>query len=287
MSAYPTHPEIGFQRTRGQVSSAALPMQARPPRAIVGPPPLARIHSDAPRMEATLPQTQQAAADRPSSPAPLVRTDAAPRAETPARMPAARPALSIVDKEMHNLARMVDGSAVTEAALRRARAILEDAYESATEVRLDALSRVREQATATDKEAEEILERARTEAGRIKTQAALEAQLALQRTQRHADQVVARAQGEAERLVREARAGVQKLREESVEQARRASAAAARTVLTGNARPNNKRHPLEAEFDATAREFVMWLGLPAQPAPARAGRSIFRRGKASEATGKA
>ncbi len=287
MSAYPTHPEIGFQRTRGQVASAALPIQARPPRAIIGPPPLARIHSDAPRMETTIPQPPRPMAPRPSSPASLERTDTPPRAEAPARMPPTRPALSIVDKEMHNLARMVDGSAVTEAALRRARAILEDAYESATEVRLDALSRVREQATSTDKAAEEILERARTEASRIKTQAALEAQLALQRTQRHADQVVARAQGDAERLLREARAAAQKLRDESVEQARRASAAAARTVLTGNARPNNNRHPLEAEFDATAREFVKWLGLPAQPAPPREGRSIFRRGKASETAGKA
>jgi len=277
MSNLLLRPEADLPGFHSHSGTSALALHARITR-VIGPPPLARIHSDTPRLAAPVPRPQHPAVPDPSSPAARSPAQTAPEADASARRRATPATLSVIDTELQDLARMAEGSPITEAALRRARAIFEEAYAGSSEVRLAAISQAREQAAAADGAAEQILERARTEASRIKTQAAIEAQLALQRTQRHADQVVARARGDAERLVREARALDLPLRDQPAETAPGASAAAAPSLPTATAPPDSGQHPLEAEFDAAARDFVKWQWLPARPAVSGGGFSIFRRG---------
>ncbi|MBI5948840.1 MAG: hypothetical protein HY875_11945 [Chloroflexi bacterium] len=242
MDAYFTHP-AGTANAGGHIATAALPLQARPRRAVVGPPPLARIHSETAPVGRTVAGGQTAADPRPET-----------------------PALSLVDREMHHIAAMADGSVVTEAAIRRALAVIEEAGEDAAKMRLEALASARAQAAAAEREAVEIIARARMEASRITAQAALEAELAAARARRHADEVMARARGEAEQIVRGARATARTLQGRTA--APTGGAGESTEVHQG------KRGLFEDVCDQAARE---GLRLVTEPRAARSWRPVIRR----------
>lgn len=171
---------------------------------------------------------------------------------------APRPA-HLIDRELAAMAAGASGREFTEKVYARAREILQDAYESAAELRIEALSRVREQLDRVTRTETDTRSRLDEEADALKAQATLESKLALQRAQREADAVVARARALAEQTVKSANEQAAAVRAEAKREAQGVVEDARR--ITQEAR--NRIHEverLEEQFEKVALEFTRWLG---------------------------
>ncbi len=171
---------------------------------------------------------------------------------------APRPA-HLIDRELAAMAQGVTTREFTEKVYTRAREIIEDAYESAAELRIEALSRVREQLDRVTRSESDTRSRLEEEADALKAQATLESKLAIQRAQREADAVVARARALAEQTVKSANEQAAAVRTEAKREAQGVVEDARR--ITHEAR--NRIHEverLEEQFEKVALEFTRWLG---------------------------
>lgn len=169
-----------------------------------------------------------------------------------------------LDREMADLAGESEERRFNERVYSRAREIIQEAYESSSEVRLDALRRTEVQIEHAERLAGEVIERARIEAETLRTQAALETKLALQRAEREAEAIVAEAKEQYGRVLAAATADADRLREEA-EREVAALKADAQTSLEEAHQRGRETARLEEEFDRTAREFARWLGLETKP----------------------
>ncbi|MPZ22012.1 MAG: hypothetical protein GEU28_00340 [Dehalococcoidia bacterium] len=185
-------------------------------------------------------------------------------AESSLSISAKGPVPPAIEAEIGTLAQGVDAPTFLDKVYRRARQILEEAYESGSEIRLDALARVREQMGQTEQHTVEILNRALEEANRIKAQASTEAQLALQRAQRDADTIVGKASGEGEALRRKAMDDADKIRAEANRQADEICNSTSGSLDEANGRWLEMQR-LEREFEQVARDFVRWVGKTPEP----------------------
>ncbi len=189
---------------------------------------------------------------------------------------ALRPSATIIERELDDLARGADARRFGDRVYDRARQILEEAYESASELRLEALSRIREQMSASERAGTDLRTRATEESKTVRAQAQTEAQLALQRAQREADAVVANARATAQRIAEGAHAEAEAIQKRAQREAQEVHDAAARALADARTRLEETER-LEAEFEATARSIAKWLGLTVDH-----DRSLFRgltRGK--------
>ena len=187
-----------------------------------------------------------------------------------------RPSPTISDRELDQMARGGDARQFGDRVYERARQILEEAYESAAELRLEALSRIREQMSASERAGSDLRTRASEESVTIRAQAQTEAQLALQRAQREADAIVANARATAQRIGEGAHAEAEAIQKRAQREAQEVHDAAARALADARARLEEMER-LEAEFEASARGITKWLGLTVDP-----DRRLFRgatRGK--------
>lgn len=205
-------------------------------------------------------------------PARLAGTNAAPRFIPEGHRSPLRPA---VDEDLRAIIRKAEGGALTDPAFQRARDILEEAYESATELRLAALARIREQEAQTERQANAIISRARGDAERTAAQAAMEAQLALQRAQRTADEMVARARAEGEEVLAEARRRAADIADGARSQAVEVYDATAESLKAARER-QAEMQKAEAEFETAVATFLRWVGLPEDQA-AGSLRNVLRR----------
>lgn len=174
-----------------------------------------------------------------------------------------------LEAEINRLAQTPDARRFGEKVYERARQVLEEAYESAAELRLEALSRVREQMTANEKAGADVRSRANDEAQAMRSQAATEAQLALQRAQREADAIIANARSTAQRIAEGAQAEADAIQKRAQREAQEVHDAAARALADARVRLEEIER-IEAAFDANAREIARWLGLTVEPE-----RSVF------------
>lgn len=169
-----------------------------------------------------------------------------------------------IDREMVDLGADSKERRFNERVYRRAREVIQDAYESAAEIRLDALRRVETQLEKTERQASEVLERARAEAEAVRAQGALEAKLTLQRAERDAETIVADAKTQFARILAAASQEAERIREEAQKEASELKTEAEKSLEDAHQRSTETAR-LEAEFDRAAREFVRWLGLDAKP----------------------
>ncbi len=169
-----------------------------------------------------------------------------------------------LEAEINRLGQGLDARRFGEKIYERARQVLEEAYESAAELRLEALSRVREQMTANEKAGADVRARANDEAQALRSQAAAEAQLALQRAQREADAIVANAQSTARRIAEGAQSEADAIQKRAQREAQEVHDAAARALADARLRIEELER-IEANFDANAREIAKWLGLTVEP----------------------
>lgn len=147
----------------------------------------------------------------------------------------------------------------TEKVYARAREIIEDAYESAAELRIEALSRVREQLDRVTRSESDTRSRLDEEADALKAQATLESKLALQRAQREADQLVARARSLGQQTVDSANEHAATVRAQSQREAQAIVQDARR--ITEEARQRiHEVERLEEQFERVALDFVQWIG---------------------------
>lgn len=174
-----------------------------------------------------------------------------------------------LEAEINRLAQAPDARRFGEKVYERARQVLEEAYESAAELRLEALARVREQMTANEKAGADVRSRANDEAQAMRSQAATEAQLALQRAQREADAIVANARSTARRIAEGAQAEADAIQKRAQREAQEVHDAAARALADARLRIEEIER-IEASFEANAREIARWLGLTVEPE-----RSVF------------
>jgi len=187
-----------------------------------------------------------------------------------------RPSATLLERELDELARGGDARRFGDRVYERARQILEEAYESASELRLEALSRIREQMSASERAGTDLRTRATEESATVKAQAQTEAQLALQRAQREADAIVANARATAQRIAEGSHAESEAIQKRAQREAQEVHDAAARALAEARTRLEEIER-LEGEFEATARGIAKWLGLTVDH-----DRSLFRglaRGK--------
>ncbi len=149
----------------------------------------------------------------------------------------------------------------TEGATGLARAILEEAYEGAAEIRLEALERTRDEGVRLEGE----LKRARAaaeEAGiEARSQASVEAQLVVQRARRIAEQTMARARTEAEAIIKSAEEAASAARQQADERTTEVLAYAERVMQELDGR-RLETERLEAGLMGVANDFLRWMGLP-------------------------
>ena len=157
-----------------------------------------------------------------------------------------------LESEINRLAQASDARRFGEKVYERARQVLEEAYESAAELRLEALSRVREQMTANEKAGADVRTRANDEAQAVRSQAATEAQLALQRAQREADAIIANARSTAQRIAEGAQDEADAIQKRAQREAQEVHDAAARALADARVRLEEIER-IEASFDANAR----------------------------------
>jgi len=176
-----------------------------------------------------------------------------------------------INQELQQLAAGVTARQFNERLHIRAREILEEAYESAAELRIEALGRIREQLDRVGKVENDTRSRLDEQADTLRAQAALEAKLALQRAQRDGDTIVAKAREQADHIVqqtiREAEAIKASARREAQE-----IVADARQITDEARRRVQAVESLEQQFERTANEFVKWLGYPINNKQTRAAR---------------
>lgn len=181
-----------------------------------------------------------------------------------------RPSASILERELDELARGGDARRFGDRVYERARQILEEAYESAAELRLEALSRVREQMSASERAGSDLRTRAAEEANTLRAQGQAEAALALQRAQREADAVVANARATAQRISEGSHAESDAIQKRAQREAQEVHDAAARALSEARARVQEIAQ-IESEFEQNARAIAKWLGLEIEPE-----RNIFK-----------
>jgi vacuolar-type H+-ATPase subunit H len=196
-----------------------------------------------------------------------VRTLAAASEET-----SARPG-SAVDEELAAMG--ASDAMLSERVYRRAREVIQDAYENAAEVRLDALRHVESQLEKTERQASELLSGARVEAEAGRAQAVAEARLLLQRAQRDADAIIADAREQFVRITLAASEEAVRIRTEAESEAAELKKKADLGLAEAGQRSTEAAR-LEAEFDRAAREFVKWLGLESKPEQKLFGRVLHR-----------
>lgn len=165
----------------------------------------------------------------------------------------------LIDRELAAMAQGVTTREFTEKVYTRAREIIEDAYESAAELRIEALSRVREQLDRVTRSESDTRSRLDEEADALKAQATLESKLALQRAQREADTLVARARSLGQQTVQSANEHAATVRAQSQREAQAIVQDARR--ITEEARQRiHEVERLEEQFERVARDFVQWIG---------------------------
>ncbi len=169
-----------------------------------------------------------------------------------------RPA-QLIEKELEAMARGASSREFTEKVYNRAREILEEAYESAAELRIEALSRIREQIDRVAKSESDTRSRLGEEADALKAQATLESKLALQRAQREADAIIARARSHGEKVVQSANEHAAAVKSQAQHEARGVVDDARR--ITEEARQRIREvERLEGQFERVALDFAQWLG---------------------------
>jgi len=176
-----------------------------------------------------------------------------------------------ITRELEQLAAGATARQFTERVYARAREILGEAYESAAELRLEALGRIREQLHRVGEAEIDSRSRLDEQADTLRAQAALEAKLALQRAQRDGDALTARAREQADRIVHET---IQQAEEVKASARREAQEiiAEAREITDQARRRTQAVETLEQQFERTANEFVKWLGYPINNKQNRAAR---------------
>lgn len=171
---------------------------------------------------------------------------------------APRPA-QLIEKELEAMARGATSREFTEKVYGRAREIIEEAYESAAELRIEALSRIREQIDRVNKTETDTRSRLGEEADALKAQATLESKLALQRAQREADAIVARARAHGQQVVQAANEQAAAIKAEAQREAA-GVADDARRVAEDVRQRIREVERLEAQFERVALDFAQWLG---------------------------
>ena len=169
-----------------------------------------------------------------------------------------------IEREVGHLA-IQTGEPLTDLAYVRAREIIQEAAEYATELRLSAMARVRSEDVQCQQQAAEILSRANADADRIMEQSQVEVELALQRAQREADSLVTNARDEAEVIVRDANDRAATLIDHAQRQATEAHDQIAQALASVREREETIARQ-EREFEVAMSTFLKWAGLPTQAA---------------------
>jgi hypothetical protein len=215
----------------------------------------------------------------------------------PSNIPAAQ-VQHAVERELRDLMQRPGGQSSVDKAYERAREIIQEAYENATELRLAALGRIRGQEIQTERLAQEMVTRARAEAEGISSQvqsivararaeaeqvvaeANVEAQRTVQGAQRTADQLLARAKADADRMRNAAQEEAAIALEQAKSQATEIYETAS-TSLTAARERQAQIQRAEAEFEAAAAKLFQFVGLQGEPGanPANPGslRNILKR----------
>jgi hypothetical protein len=181
---------------------------------------------------------------------------------------------SAIDEELSDLG-ATPGPGLSERVYQRAREIIQDAYENASEIRLDALRRVEAQLEKTERQASDVVARAQTEAETVRSQAAVEAKLLLQRAERNAGAIIADAKQQFGRVLQAATEEAERIRAEAQREAAEVMNQAQLSLSEARQRSSEAAR-LEAEFDRAAREFVKWLGLETKQEQSLFGRVLRR-----------
>lgn len=144
------------------------------------------------------------------------------------------------------------------------RTVVTEAYETAAEMRLEAISRVREQIAAAQQQAKDLLESAHEEAERITAQAAAEAEITRQRGRRDAESAVAEGRAEGDRIRRKAIDEAAGITESARLEAQEVLDSVAAALKQAQDRQLEIER-LETEFNSVAQHFIKWLGDVGQP----------------------